>query len=175
MDKRSINEKNVDVIVAREEAKKKKRQMKEKTGNKEVDELMEEFENVTGSKFGENIGKKDGGMLKAVKPNQKGLAKLPKAVRNKMGYMKDGGRAKFPDLEMITFKYQENVSHAELIGIAQAKLKQCYRMVVANRGEEHQATGAQVAYLVTPEQPPQKAVGKPEIARAIADYLEAII
>ena len=63
MDKRSINEKNVDVIVAREEAKKKKRQMKEKTGNKEVDELMEEFENVTGSKFGENIGKKDGGMV----------------------------------------------------------------------------------------------------------------
>ena len=43
-------------------------------------------------------GKKDGGMLKPVKPGQKGLAKLPKAVRNKMGYMKDGGRAKFPDL-----------------------------------------------------------------------------
>ena len=83
-------------------------------------------------------------------------------------------RAKFPDLEMITFKYQENVSHAELINIAQNKLQQGYRMVVANRGEEHQATGAQVAYLVTSEQPPQKAVGKPEIARAIADYLEAI-
>ena len=44
-------------------------------------------------------GKKDGGMLKPVKPGQKGLAKLPKEVRNKMGYMKDGGRAKkFPDL-----------------------------------------------------------------------------
>ena len=44
-------------------------------------------------------GKKDGGMLKSVKPSQKGLSKLPKAVRNKMGYMKDGGRAKkFPDL-----------------------------------------------------------------------------
>ena len=38
-------------------------------------------------------GKKDGGMLKAVKPSQKGLAKLPKAVRNKMGYMAKGGRA----------------------------------------------------------------------------------
>ena len=63
MDKRSINEKNVDVIVAREEAKKKKRQMKEKTGNKEVDKLMEEFEEVDGQKFGENIGKKDGGMV----------------------------------------------------------------------------------------------------------------
>ena len=63
MDKRSINEKNVDVIVAREEAKKKKRQMKEKTGNKEVDKLMEEFEEVHGQKFGENIGKKDGGQV----------------------------------------------------------------------------------------------------------------
>ena len=63
MDKRSINEKNVDVIVAREEAKKKKRQMKERTGNKEVDKLMEEFEEVHGQKFGENIGKKDGGKV----------------------------------------------------------------------------------------------------------------
>ena len=63
MDKRSINEKNVDVIVAREEAKKKKRQMKEKTGNKEVDKLMEEIEEVYGQKFGENIGKKDGGQV----------------------------------------------------------------------------------------------------------------
>ncbi len=44
-------------------------------------------------------GKKDGGMLKSVKPSQKGLSKLPKEVRNKMGYMKDGGKAKkFPDL-----------------------------------------------------------------------------
>lgn len=63
MDKRSINEKNVDVIVAREEAKKKKRQKKERTGNTEVDELMEEFEEVHGQKFGENIGKKDGGKV----------------------------------------------------------------------------------------------------------------
>ena len=33
-------------------------------------------------------------VLKPVKANQKGLKKLPKKVRNKMGYMKDGGRAK---------------------------------------------------------------------------------
>ena len=83
-------------------------------------------------------------------------------------------KAKFPDLNMITFKYQENVSHEELINIAKARLQQGYRLVVANRGEEHQATGAQVAYLVTKEQPPQKAVGKPEIAKAIANYLETI-
>ena len=37
--------------------------------------------------------------LKPVDVRQKGLKKLPSQVRNKMGYMKDGGRAKkFPDL-----------------------------------------------------------------------------
>ena len=37
-------------------------------------------------------GKKDGGMLKAVPADNKGLKKLPTQVRNKMGYMKKGGR-----------------------------------------------------------------------------------
>ena len=83
-------------------------------------------------------------------------------------------RAKFPSLGMITFKYQENISHEELISIAQTRLNQGYQMVVANRGEEHQTTGAQVAYLITKEQAPQKAVGKQEIAQAIADYLESM-
>ena len=38
--------------------------------------------------------KKGKRVLKTVQPNQKGLKKLPKKVRNKMGYMKDGGRAR---------------------------------------------------------------------------------
>ena len=38
-------------------------------------------------------GFKEGGkVLKPVKPNQKGLKKLPKKVRNKMGFHKSGGR-----------------------------------------------------------------------------------
>ena len=37
--------------------------------------------------------KKDGGSLKAVPADNKGLKKLPTKVRNKMGYMKKGGRA----------------------------------------------------------------------------------
>jgi phosphopantothenoylcysteine decarboxylase/phosphopantothenate--cysteine ligase len=86
----------------------------------------------------------------------------------------DRVRAKFPHLNAIAFKYQENITHEKLINIAQTRLERGYRMVVANRGEEHQATGAQVAYLVTKEQPPQKAVGKQEIAIAIANYLETI-
>ena len=83
-------------------------------------------------------------------------------------------KARFPSLGMITFKYQENISHQELIAIAENRLQQGYQMVVANRGEEHQATGAQVAYLVTKDRSPQKAVGKQDIAKAIANYLESI-
>ena len=41
---------------------------------------------------GGRITKKDGGSLKKVQPHQKGLKKLPKKVRNKMGYMKKGGK-----------------------------------------------------------------------------------
>ena len=37
---------------------------------------------------------KTGKVLKPVKGNQKGLKKLPKKVRNKMGYMKNGGKVK---------------------------------------------------------------------------------
>jgi len=35
-----------------------------------------------------------GGALKAVPSDAKGLSKLPKNVRNKMGYMKHGGKVK---------------------------------------------------------------------------------
>ena len=37
---------------------------------------------------------KKGGALKSVPSDAKGLSKLPTSVRNKMGYMKNGGRAK---------------------------------------------------------------------------------
>ena len=41
------------------------------------------------------VKKKMGGPLKPVDPKtQKGLSKLPTKVRNKMGYMKDGGKVK---------------------------------------------------------------------------------
>ena len=46
----------------------------------------------TGVKLAKRLGKKMGGSLKPVQPNQKGLKKLPTEVRNKMGYMKKGGK-----------------------------------------------------------------------------------
>jgi phosphopantothenoylcysteine decarboxylase / phosphopantothenate---cysteine ligase len=82
-------------------------------------------------------------------------------------------RAKFPDLHMVTFKYQENIAHAELMAIANTRLQQGYQMVVANRGEEKGDNGEQVAYLVTRDHQPQKVVGKKAIAVAIANYLES--
>ena len=60
--------------------------------------------NVATMKKGGRVGKMGGGMmmqrpmmqkggsLKPVQPNQKGLSKLPTEVRNKMGYMKKGGK-----------------------------------------------------------------------------------
>lgn len=111
------------------------------------------------------------------KPTQVFSGKIPSGALSKIDLIPTQKvireiKAKFPSLGMITFKYQENITHPELIDIARQRLQQGYQMVVANRGEEHQQTGAQVAYLVTNEQPPQKAIGKQEIAKAIADYLE---
>jgi phosphopantothenoylcysteine decarboxylase / phosphopantothenate---cysteine ligase len=81
-------------------------------------------------------------------------------------------RAKFPDLGMITFKYQENISHEKLIEIAEARLQQGYQMVVANRGEEKGENGEQIAYLVTANNPPQKIIDKQNIAIALTNWLE---
>ncbi|GFE68582.1 hypothetical protein CFPU101_11920 [Chroococcus sp. FPU101] len=82
---------------------------------------------------------------------------------------------KFPNLSMITFKYQENVSHDKLIEIAQERLKRGYSAVVANRGEEKGNQGEQIAYLVTANQIPERMIGKKTIAVKIADYLEQIL
>jgi len=47
---------------------------------------------LVGSKGnGDSIGKSDGGSLKTVPEDNKGLSKLPEDVRNKMGYMNEGG------------------------------------------------------------------------------------
>ncbi|ACK73180.1 phosphopantothenoylcysteine decarboxylase/phosphopantothenate/cysteine ligase [Gloeothece citriformis PCC 7424] len=83
-------------------------------------------------------------------------------------------KQRFPDLSMVTFKYQENVSHEELINIAQERLKRGYSAVIANRGEEIESIGEQIAYLVTQNHPPLQLIGKKVIAQAIADYLERL-
>ena len=43
-------------------------------------------------KTSESVGMKKGGALKDVPEDKKGLKKLPAPIRNKMGYLKDGGK-----------------------------------------------------------------------------------
>ena len=45
-----------------------------------------------GVKLAKRLGKKMGGSLKSVPAGNKGLKKLPTEVRNKMGFMKKGGK-----------------------------------------------------------------------------------
>lgn len=80
-------------------------------------------------------------------------------------------RDQHPELFMVTFKYQERVSHDELMGIARKRLE-TYETVIANRGEETELGGPQVAWLVTRTSAPQRMRGKRNIARVLADHLE---
>ncbi len=84
-------------------------------------------------------------------------------------------RQQFPNLSMVTFKYQENITHQELMAIADSRLEQGYQMVVANRGEEKGRNGEQIAYLVARNQQPQQVTGKANIAIAIRQWLESSI
>lgn len=81
----------------------------------------------------------------------------------------------YPDLHLITFKYQEGVSHEELLAVARRRVAGGHRAVVANRGEERGPAGEQVAYLVTGDSEPQQAVGKPGIAAMIGDYVTSLL
>ncbi|MBR8830539.1 MAG: Coenzyme A biosynthesis bifunctional protein CoaBC [Chroococcopsis gigantea SAG 12.99] len=80
-------------------------------------------------------------------------------------------RESFPDLYMITFKYQDDITHEELMNIARKRLQK-YQVVIANRGEEKGDKGEQIAYLVCQQEPVEKFTGKRSIARGIVHHLE---
>jgi phosphopantothenoylcysteine decarboxylase/phosphopantothenate--cysteine ligase len=77
-------------------------------------------------------------------------------------------RAAHPKLKMVTFKYEENRTHEELIAIARQRAEE-YQLVVANRGEEFIEYGDQVAWLVEGKEPEQRVISKPAIAKAVLD------
>jgi len=87
-------------------------------------------------------------------------------------------RERHPDLHMIAFKYQEGLGHDELMAIGRQRLAALAGpgAVVANRGEESGPHGEQVAWLLTPGGgEPRRMEGKPAIAAALADHLEAVL
>lgn len=83
-------------------------------------------------------------------------------------------RRDHPDLYLVTFKYQEEVSHEDLMAVGRERLARLggRGAVVANRGEETGPAGEQVAWLLAEGAEPLRAVGKPAIAAAVADLLE---
>ncbi len=82
-------------------------------------------------------------------------------------------RQKFPDLYMVTFKFEQNISHQELMKISHERLKDGYNAVIANRGEEQGGGDEQVAYLISKNQQEQRLVTKQVIAEAIVKHLES--
>jgi phosphopantothenoylcysteine decarboxylase/phosphopantothenate--cysteine ligase len=87
----------------------------------------------------------------------------------------DQVQEQFPDLKLISFKYQEGVSHEALLAIARQRVARGHQAVIANREEERGPAGEQVAYLVTGDGEPRRAVGKPRIAKLIVDYVESLL
>jgi len=83
----------------------------------------------------------------------------------------DAVRQVDPDLPVVTFKYLEGCSEAELLAVARSRLEGA-TLVVANRGEEVQGQ-EQIAWLVS-HHGENRVEGKPAIAAAIADHLEGI-
>lgn len=79
-----------------------------------------------------------------------------------------------PQLGLISFKYQEGVTHEALMQIAHDRLQRGHLAVVANRGNETGPRGEQVAYLVTRDRSPLRMLDKPGIAMGIADWLESL-
>jgi len=59
-----------------------------------IPEAQEKAKSMTVKSSKRRVKKAMGGSLKTVPADNKGLKKLPTQVRNKMGYMKNGGRAK---------------------------------------------------------------------------------
>ena len=83
-------------------------------------------------------------------------------------------KERFPNLFMLTFKYQEGISHDELMSIAQERLRFGYQAIVANRGDETGPSGEQIAHLVMGNGESREFSGKSGIAIGIANYLEEI-
>ncbi|MFN7904393.1 MAG: phosphopantothenoylcysteine decarboxylase [Pseudobdellovibrionaceae bacterium] len=80
-----------------------------------------------------------------------------------------------PTLPMISFKFESNISKEDLFEIGHRRIQRGHRAVVANRDEDTSKKGEQKAYLLTEHSDPLELNGKPEIANAVADYLETIL
>lgn len=83
-------------------------------------------------------------------------------------------RQKFPNLYMVTFKYEEKISREELEQIAQSRVGQGYQLVIANRGEDMTPEGMYRSIIVDKNGVVVEPSSKRECATALLDLLEKI-
>ncbi len=81
-------------------------------------------------------------------------------------------RAKYPDMYMVTFKYEEKISKKELTRIAMSRLDDGYQLVVGNRGEDMTAEGGYQGILVNQNGVIAEPTSKSECAKLLLDQLE---
>lgn len=90
-------------------------------------------------------------------------------IRYRLG---DWGYTASKTLEMISFKYEERISHEDLMRVAKQRVDEGHLAVVANRGEESSAR-EHVAHLVCQGTAYRPIAGKEQIAAMLADFIEA--
>ena len=81
-------------------------------------------------------------------------------------------REKFPDLYMVTFKYEEKVSRKELVEITQSRIEEGYELVIGNRGEDMTPEGGYQGVIVDKNGVVMKPTSKNECAKMLLDLLE---
>lgn len=89
------------------------------------------------------------------------LKQTPKVIREV--------RAKFPELYMATFKYEDGVSKQELLDIADGRIEQGYQLVIANRKQDMDESHC--AYIVSKEGVLAKPTSKRGIAAEIINMI----
>ena len=78
-------------------------------------------------------------------------------------------RDAFPELPMVTFKYECGITKEALLAIANKRIGEGYQFVVANRGED--MIQSHRAYIVGP----QGVIAEPESREAIAHSLMDVL
>lgn len=81
-------------------------------------------------------------------------------------------RQKFPNLYMVTFKYEEKISREQLEQIAFSRIRQGYQLVIANRGEEMTPEGAYQGIIVNKNGVIAEPTSKKECAVSLLDIFE---
>ncbi len=92
------------------------------------------------------------------------LKQTPKVIRDV--------REKFPDMCMVTFKYEEKISKEELAKITMSKVREGYQVVIGNRGEDMTPEGRYRGIIVNEKGVVAEPKSKNECAKLLLDLLE---